>query len=66
MHSNNLKIMVFALFVFLGTNALCQTSPIEINFYDVRVNLDLPNNQLQITARLKLQKSDTVDRFEIL
>jgi len=66
MHSNNLKIMVFALFVFLGTSAFCQTSPVEINSYDVKVNLDLPNNQLQITARLKLQKSDTVDRFEML
>jgi hypothetical protein len=66
MHSNNLKIMVFALFVFLGTNAFCQTPPVKINSYDVKVNLDLPNNQLQIATKLGLQKSDTVSRLEML
>ena len=66
MRDHNLRIVFFAMLVFLGTNTFGQTSQVEIISYDVKVNLNLPNNQLQVTARLELQKSDTISRLEML
>jgi len=66
MRGYNLKIIIFTLLVLLGHNAFCQTPQIEITSYDVKVNLDLPDSQLQVTTRVELQKPDTISEFDVL
>lgn len=66
MRRHNLKIIIFTLFVLLGHNAFCQTPQIEITSYGIKVNLDLPDTQLYVTARLELHKVDTVRQVEML
>jgi hypothetical protein len=66
MRGYNLKIIIFILSLWLGHNAFCQTPQIEITSYDVNVKMDLPDSQLQVKARVELQKPDSISEFDIL
>jgi hypothetical protein len=60
------KIIILALFALLAQNAFCQTSQVKITSYDIKVSLNLPASELQIAAKLELEKADTVAQFEVI
>ena len=66
MHHFNSIIVISILYLLIEQNGFCQTSQIEIPSSEVTVNLDLPNSQLQVKARLALCKADTITAFQML
>lgn len=66
MHCNNLKLIIFILFVFSGHNVFCQTPQIEINSYDIKVGFEISNSRLNVKALLGLKKNDMVNEFGML
>lgn len=59
-------ILIFVLLVWLNYNSFCQTPPIKIDSYDIKVSADLISKKLHVSAQLDLKKADTIAEFQLL